>query len=59
MAETLRIQSSEMRLKRTQHTEEKAAKLGVKLLFPIILCFLPVCMIILVVPSLLTLGDAF
>jgi tight adherence protein C len=59
MAETLRIQSAEMRLKRTQRTEEKAAKLTVKMLFPIIVCFLPVFMIIVVVPSLLSLGSAF
>src|SRR3954451_1050688 len=35
MAETLRIQSAEMRLKRKQRTEEKAAKLTVKILFPV------------------------
>ena len=51
MAETLRIQSGEMRLKRKQRTEEKAAKLTVKMLFPIIVCFLPVFMIITVVPA--------
>lgn len=54
MAETLRIQSAQMRLKRSQRTEEKAAKLTVKMLFPIILCFLPVFMIIVMVPSVLT-----
>ena len=54
MAETLRIQSSEMRLKRKQRTEEKAAKLTVKMLFPIIVCYLPVFMIITVVPALIT-----
>ena len=54
MAETLRIQSSEMRLKRKQRTEEKAAKLTVKMLFPIIVCFLPVFMIISVVPALIS-----
>jgi tight adherence protein C len=53
MAETLRIQSSEMRLKRKQRTEEKAAKLPIKMLFPIIACYLPVFMIITVVPSLI------
>lgn len=58
MAETLRIQSSEMRLKRTQSTEEKAAKLTVKMIFPIILCFLPVFMIIAMVPSLLRVFEA-
>jgi tight adherence protein C len=54
IAETLRIQSAEMRLKRTQRTEEKAAKLTVKMLFPIIVCFVPVFMIISVVPALLS-----
>jgi tight adherence protein C len=54
LAETLRIQSAEMRLKRTQRTEEKAAKLTVKMLFPIIVCFVPVFMIISVVPALLS-----
>jgi tight adherence protein C len=54
MAETLRIQSAEMRLKRKQRTEEKAAKLTVKMIFPIIVCFLPVFMIITVFPSLIT-----
>ena len=58
IAETLRVQASEMRLKRTQHTEEKAAKLTVKIIFPIIVCFLPVFLIITVVPSLLTVFEA-
>ena len=54
MAETLRIQSAEMRLKRKQRTEEKAAKLTVKMIFPIVVCFLPVFLIITLVPALLT-----
>jgi tight adherence protein C len=58
LAETLRVQSTQMRLKRTQRTEEKAAKLTVKMLFPIILCFLPVFMIVIMVPSVLTIFDA-
>ena len=58
IAETLRVQASEMRLKRTQLTEEKAAKLTVKIIFPIIVCFLPVFMIITVVPSILTIFEA-
>jgi tight adherence protein C len=58
LAETLRIQSTEMRLKRKQRTEEKAAKLTVKMLFPIIVCFLPVFMIITVVPALINIVRA-
>ena len=59
MAETLRIQSAEMRLKRTQRTEEKAAKLTVRMLFPIIFCFLPVFMIVIMVPSLISIFEGF
>jgi tight adherence protein C len=58
MSETLRIQSSEMRLKRKQRTEEKAAKLTVKMLFPIIVCFMPVFIIIAVVPALISIFRA-
>jgi tight adherence protein C len=58
MGETLRIQSSEMRLKRKQRTEEKAAKLAVKMLFPIVFCFMPVFMIVTVVPSFLGLAGS-
>ncbi len=58
MAETLRNQSAEMRLRRKQRTEEKAAKLTVMMLFPIVFCFMPVFMIIVAVPSFLSLGDS-
>ena len=58
MAETLRIQSAEMRLKRKQRTEEKAAKLTVKMIFPIVLCFMPVFVIVTVVPAFLTLANS-
>jgi tight adherence protein C len=58
MADTLRIQSAQMRIKRTQRTEEKAAKLTVKMLFPIMACFLPVFMIIILVPSLISISRA-
>ena len=58
IAETLRVQWAEMRMKRTQQTEEKAAKLTVKMIFPIIVCFMPVFMIITIVPALITVFDA-
>lgn len=58
MAETLRVQSAEMRTRRTQRTEERAAKLPVKLLFPIVFCFMPVVMIIIAVPAFIRLTDA-
>jgi tight adherence protein C len=59
MADTLRIQSAEMRLKRKQRTEEKAAKLAVKMLFPIIVCFMPVFLIIIMVPAIISISQSF
>ena len=58
MAETLRIQSAEMRLKRKQRREEKATKLTVKMIFPIVVCFMPVFMILTLVPALITIFRA-
>lgn len=58
LGETLRVQSSELRLKRTQTTEERAAKLTVKMIFPIVVCFLPVFLIITLVPALINIFGA-
>ena len=58
IAQTLRTQSAEMRLKRKQRTEEKAAKLTVKMLFPVIVCFVPVFMIVTAGPAFLSLGNS-
>ncbi len=51
LADTLRTQSADMRVKRKQMVEEKAAKLTVKMIFPIVVCFLPVFFIVVVVPA--------
>jgi len=58
IARTLRTQSADMRMKRQQRMEEKAAKLTVKMLFPVILCFVPVFMIVTAGPSFLSLGNS-
>ncbi len=59
LAEILRSQSREMRVKKKQRTEEKAAKLGIKMIFPVLLCFMPVFFVILVGPSLAGLSGVF
>jgi tight adherence protein C len=55
IAETLRIQASEMRVRRRQGIEEKAAKLPIKIMFPTMVFILPAFFIIVLGPSMLSL----
>lgn len=59
VAETLRIYSEEFRDKRMQSAEELAAKLGVKIIFPLAFCFFPGFFIVVLGPALIMLMDAF
>lgn len=53
MGESLRTHSDFMRLRRKQEAEETAAKIGVKLVFPIFLFILPSMMLVAAGPALL------
>ncbi len=50
IAQTLRAHSDYMRVQARQQAEEKAAKLGVKLVFPIFFCILPSLFVVTVGP---------
>jgi len=53
MAESLRNHSDDMRIRRRQEAEERAAKVGVKLVFPIFFFILPSMLIVSAGPGLL------
>lgn len=56
---TLRIFAEDLRDKRMQHAEEEAAKLAVKMLFPLALCFFPGIMIVILGPAMISIYSAF
>ena len=57
VAQTLEIQSQEIRVKRRQFAEEQAMKLPVKLLFPMVFCILPVLLVVLLAPAAIKIFD--
>ena len=59
IADVLRTQAKEMRLKRRQRAEEKAMQIPVKVIFPLILCILPTLFIVLLGPAVMDIVAAF
>jgi len=59
IADTLRIYAEEFRDKRTQRAEELAAKLGTKMIFPMVLCFFPSFFLVAVGPAIIRLVQVF
>ena len=55
IAETLRDYSEELRDKRTQAAEEMAAKIGVKLIFPLGICLMPAFLMVVMAPAFMSL----
>ena len=53
IGQALRTHAETSRTKRRQRAEEKAAKLGVKLLFPLVFCLFPAFYVVVVGPSML------
>lgn len=59
MGKVLRQQSAEMRIRRRQHAEEKAQKVPVKILFPMIFCIFPALFVVILGPGIIRLMEAF
>jgi tight adherence protein C len=59
IADSLRVYSSEFRDQRMQAAEERAGKIGTKLIFPLIFCEFPAFFLIAVGPAALLLMESF
>jgi tight adherence protein C len=59
IASVLREQTATMRLTRKQKAEEKAQKVAVKILFPLITCIFPVMFVVLLGPAAIRMIEAF
>jgi tight adherence protein C len=57
VAQTMKVQAAELRLKRRQHAEEQAMKLPVKILFPMMFCILPCLFIVILGPAAISIYE--
>jgi tight adherence protein C len=58
MGSSLRVHAENLRVKRRLRAEEAAAKIALKLLFPLIFCIFPMLLLVLIGPALISLYRA-
>jgi tight adherence protein C len=59
IAKTLRVYSEQLRVQRRQNVEEMAAKMAVKIVFPLVLFIFPSLFIVAMGPAIIIMGDSF
>src|SRR5512147_1129117 len=59
IAQALRTHAEVSRTKRRQRAEEKAAKIGVKLVFPLVFCLFPAFFVVTIGPAIIKFVHAF
>jgi len=59
VSQALGTMADDMRIRRRQAAEEKANKLGVKLVFPLVFCLFPALHVVILGPAMLQFTDAF
>ena len=59
IAKTLRVHSDTLRTKRVQEIEEKAAKLSIKLLFPLVLFIFASLFLVILGPAVISMSESF